>query len=188
MVTSKDGNRLIVNKGAFQAAQEVKNLPVNAGDAGSIPVLSLPTPPSPSQPCVLRGCEEMSLCPQSSLRSVPVSRFSGLALLWVLGFALPLPLCFGLHLSSHSALCPDFPLQAKPLFAWSQGHAAVSGWGFVVLFQQFHSHPPASVPSFPGSVRRTSLAPLPSCPCVPLRTPEAGAVPGHQGMERGAAR
>ena len=39
MVTSKDGNRLIVNKGAFQAAQEVKNLPVNAGDAGSIPGL-----------------------------------------------------------------------------------------------------------------------------------------------------
>ena len=147
-----------------------------------------PPPPSPSQPCVLRGCEEMSLCPQSSLRSVPVSRFSGLALLWFLGFALPLPLCFGLHLSSHSALCPDCPLQAKLLFAWSQGHAAVSGWGFIVLFQQFHSHPPASVPSFPGSVRRTSLAPLPSCPCVPLRTPEAGAVPGHQGMERGAAR
>ena len=37
MVTSKDGNRLIVNKGAFQAAQEVKNLPVNAGDWGLIP-------------------------------------------------------------------------------------------------------------------------------------------------------
>lgn len=137
-------------------------------------------PPSPSQPCALRGVKRCHSVPKSS-EGCPGSK----VLLWFLGFALPLPLYSGLHLSSHSALCPDFPLQAKPLFTWSQGHAAVSGWGFIVLFQQFRSHPPASVPSFPRSVPGTSLAPLLSCPCVLLRTPEAGAGPGHQGMEQG---
>ena len=102
----------------------------------------------------------MSLCPQGSLRPVPVPRSSGLTRLELLGVALSLPLYFGLHLFSHSALYPDFPLQAKPLFTWSQGHAAISGWGFVVLFKQFHSHPPASVPSFPRSV--------PLCGTIPM--------------------
>lgn len=42
------------------------------------------------------------------------------------------------------------------------------------------------LPAAPGHSPVRSLAPPLDCPNAPLRTPAAGAVPGHQGMEQGA--